>query len=496
MAYRACAAFSKTRVLKFLTHRQFYRQTHTLGNVATYMEPSRVKYDFIEDVERLDYYVPGGYHPTMIGDEFCKGRYVIAHKLGFGRSSTVWLGEDRISGRLVTLKITTAESAERPHELRILSRLREVESQLPGKTMVQSLLDSFFFSGPNGTHRCLVMDAARVSIHEAKDASYHRLLYLPAARAIAAQLIFGLQFIHSQGIVHGGMFQFKYLTIKRITKRILKPNIDLHLANILLRLPSSISAITREQLYTKTNKPTKERVIRRDRAPLDRGVPPEVVVPIWLGLGSDEITVADSPILLADFGEAFNPQATKQFTAHTPLLLAPPEAIFIEPGVDEPLSFPADIWTLACTIWELFGSGPPFQAFPATPDEVTIEHVEMLGKLPERWWSKWEARSNWFDDDGNKNVKECFRQYYGNSRRNWEEHFPADIRSSREWKNFDMFLPDEEKAFGDMIRSMLVLEPRKRATIEDVVRCDWMQRWGILEVQRMQGTVRDTLPSR
>ncbi|PGH03223.1 CMGC/SRPK protein kinase [Helicocarpus griseus UAMH5409] len=473
MAYRACTAFLQARVLGFLTPRQFHRQARTFGSAATRMEPSRVKYDFIEDVERLDYYVPGGYHPAMIGDEFCEGRYVIAHKLGFGRSSTVWLGKDRNSGRLVTLKITTAESAERSHELRILSRLREADSQLPGKTMVQSLLDSFLFSGPNGTHHCLVMDAARVNIHEAKDASYHRLLHLPAARAIAAQLVFGLQFIHNQGIVHG----------------------DLHLANILLCLPSSMGAMTQKQLYTKTGEPIKEGVVRSDGAPLDSGVPSEVVVPIWLGLGSDEITAVDSPVLLADFGEAFDPQATEQFTAHTPPLLTPPEAFFAEPGVDEPLSFPADIWTLACTIWELFGSGPPFQAFPATLDEVTIEHVEMLGKLPEQWWNKWEARNNWFDDNGNKNVKEGLCQYYSNSCRSWGQRFPADIQSAREWKNFDMFLPDEEKAFGDMIRSMLVFEPSKRATIEDLVRCEWMQRWGTPEMQRMQGAVRDTLPS-
>jgi serine/threonine-protein kinase SRPK3 len=79
------------------------------------MEPSRVKYEFVEDVERLDYYVPGGYHPVKVGDELCAGRYVIAHKLGFGRSATTWLAEDRRQNRLVALKISTAESAEKLH---------------------------------------------------------------------------------------------------------------------------------------------------------------------------------------------------------------------------------------------------------------------------------------------------------------------------------------------------------------------------------------------
>lgn len=266
-------------------------------------------------------------------------------------------------------------------------------------------------------------------------------------------------------------------------------NTDLHLGNILLRLPIAMRHMNREQLYAKIGEPVKERVTRRDGAPLDHGVPSEAVVPVWLGLGSDEMALTDSPILLADFGESFDPRATTQFTAHTPLLLAPPESFFAEPGADEPLSFPGDIWTLACAIWELFGSNPPFEALPATLDGVTIEHVEMLGKLPDRWWGNWENRSNWFDEFGNKNVKEDLRQWYGNSSRDWNQRFPADIRSPRERKKFDTFSPEEEAAFHDMLKSMLVLEPSKRATIEDVVRCGWMQRWGLPEMQRMQDTV-------
>ncbi|PYI06671.1 kinase domain-containing protein [Aspergillus sclerotiicarbonarius CBS 121057] len=407
--------------------------------MATRMEPSKVRYEFVEEVERLDYYVPGGYHPVMLGDQLGAGRYVIAHKLGFGRSATTWLAEDRSQGRLVALKISTAESAERTHELQILSQLAKAKSELPGKATAQNLIDSFTFSGPNGTHRCLVTDAARVNLHEAKDAAYHRLLHLSAARAIAAQLILGVQFIHSQGIVHG----------------------DLHLANILLRLPLGMRDMTLEQLRARTREPAKMPVIREDGAPLDPGVPPEVIVPVLLGL------------------------------AHTPLLIAPPESRFAKPGgADGPLSFPGDIWTLACTVWDVFGDRPPFEAFPATLDEVTIEHVEMLGRLPERWWSKWEERGNWFDEDGRKNVKESLRQWYLNSTRDWNQRFTDSIQEPRERKKYDTFSAEEESAFCNMIKSMLVLEPSERATIEEVVGCEWMQRWGLPEVQKMRGAMR------
>lgn len=53
-------------------------------------------------------------------------------------------------------------------------------------------------------------------------------------------------------------------------------------------------------------------------------------------------------------------------------------------------------------------------------------------------------------------------------------------------KKFELLQPDEEKALNDMLRSMLVLEPAQRATIGQVVRCEWMQNWGLSEVQKMR----------
>lgn len=182
--------------------------SNTNKTIANPIEPSKVQYQYVDpdDVERLDLYVPGGYHPVQIGDKFHNDRYVIVHKLGFGRSATTWLAEDKQNNRLVALKISTAESAERTtHESQVLTRLAQAKSRLPGKDMVQTIFDSFSFSGPNGTHQCLVLDAARVNLDEAKDAAYHRLLHLSPSRAIIAQLILAVQFIHSQGIAHGGM---------------------------------------------------------------------------------------------------------------------------------------------------------------------------------------------------------------------------------------------------------------------------------------------------
>lgn len=46
------------------------------------------------DVEPLERYREGGYHPTHLGDRLKDGRYEIIHKLGWGAYATVWLAKD------------------------------------------------------------------------------------------------------------------------------------------------------------------------------------------------------------------------------------------------------------------------------------------------------------------------------------------------------------------------------------------------------------------
>ncbi|KAL3486416.1 hypothetical protein BJX62DRAFT_228782 [Aspergillus germanicus] len=197
--------------------------------------------------------------------------------------------------------------------------------------------------------------------------------------------------------------------------------------------------------------------------------PPEVVITLWLGIDSDKVTLADAPIRIADLGEAFNPSETKQYTAHAPLLIAPPESRFAnERNLNEALSFPSDLWTLACTIWEIFGYGPPFEAFFVSLDKVTVEQ---------------------FDEDGRKNVKEELRQWHGNTHRDWDTRFSWCIREPREKYNFEFFTTEEEAAFRAMMKLKLVLEPSQRATIDELVECQWIQKWGLPEWRSMQDVV-------
>jgi len=167
----------------------------------------------MEDIEPFERYTVGDYYPVRIGERFCSARYHIVHKLGHGSYSTIWLARDEILAKYVAIKFCVS-GLDRPSESTILKALwdegRRGGEEHIGATLFPELLDEFEVEGPEirGTkrkHRCLVTTPAMMSIAEAREASPYRYFQLPVARAIAAQIIQAVAFMHSRGIVHGGV---------------------------------------------------------------------------------------------------------------------------------------------------------------------------------------------------------------------------------------------------------------------------------------------------
>lgn len=171
------------------------------------------KYFPIDDVERLEKYRIGGYHPIAIGNTLKDGRYEIVNKLGYGGYSTIWIAQDKYANsQYVAIKICISDNTFTSNEKEITQRL--LHSHDDRASMILPILDEFAIDGPNGQHSCIVTPPARMSIAAAKSATHgYNIFPLPTSRAIAAQLAQVLAFFHSQGVVHG----------------------DLHTGNVLLR---------------------------------------------------------------------------------------------------------------------------------------------------------------------------------------------------------------------------------------------------------------------
>lgn len=168
---------------------------------------------------------------------------------------------------------------------------------------------------------------------------------------------------------------------------------DLHPRNILLALPQ-INAMTVDEIYNTFHLPRETKTCRLDGAPLGPEAPVYSVMPAQVIVSCNEVN--DPRILIADFGEAWLNTDGPPKGLNTPVLYLPPEASF----ATRLLGFPADVWTLACSIYEIIGERPLFEGFFPDRDDIIAEMVSCLGPLPQHWWDVWQAREDFFREDG------------------------------------------------------------------------------------------------
>lgn len=163
----------------------------------------------IDNVEDIDEYRPGGYHPVHIGDHLTD-RYKVLHKLGAGGFSTTWLTRDHLEECYVAVKILKAEETASNSEVRVLRHIAKIRSDHPGRNHIRLLRDHFEIRGPNGVHTCLVFDVAGPSISELYNIPRSgfpagaRRLRAHLARRVNRQLVNAVDFLHSNQICHGG----------------------------------------------------------------------------------------------------------------------------------------------------------------------------------------------------------------------------------------------------------------------------------------------------
>ncbi|KAK2799684.1 hypothetical protein FQN51_006818 [Onygenales sp. PD_10] len=414
------------------------------------------EYDWIDGAESLEKYRPGGYHPIMIGD-MLRERYRIVDKLGFGGYSTVWLAQDTHLKHYVAVKVGIANSL--PHETKILRALSTppppaLSSSLqPGANSIPFILDEFELHGPNGTHPCYTMTLAQCNLREA---SFCRLFPLEVARALSGGLTLAVAYIHSRGYAHG----------------------DVHLRNILIKIPASFNQLSIKQLYEKYGEPETVPIVRHNGKPLPPNVPAKAVIPLYLGKNAEQFSLSDAQALLSDFGEAFDValEARHGEDCHTPLAMRPPEARF-EPQA--PLSFSADIWSLATAIWEILGMKAIFSSEFVTADEVTSQQIDVLGPMPSGWWDQWDERNQFFNQD--QSPKDG-RDVWPPIDKAFEEGVQKYRRKSR--RQVGEFDKEETAAFLALMRQMLVFPPEKRPTAEEVLKSEWMAKWVLPDFKR------------
>lgn len=256
-------------------------------------------------------------------------------------------------------------------------------------------------------------------------------------------------------------------------------DLDLHLRNVLVRLPSTFEELSVEEFREKFGEPELIPIARADEKPVTPNVPVRAVVLLYLGKKAQEFTLDDAHgLILSDFGEAFSPATERRLgrNCNIPLAKRAPEAFF-EPN--EPLSYPSDIWSLGTAIWEILGMKFIFSE-SETQDEIVAEQIDVLGyhNFPKSWRSQWERLRKEEDQETNMIP----RRPAGNRER-WPtledafEEFVQKYRRRREAAG--TFEEKETQAILDLMRSMLKFRPGERLTIDEVLNSDWMAHWAL-----------------
>lgn len=257
-------------------------------------------------------------------------------------------------------------------------------------------------------------------------------------------------------------------------------DLDIHLGNVLLRMPPAMADMSDEHMHREYGEPTLEPVFRVDKEPVPPEVPSHAVLPIWLGKDSEDIALSEAKILLTDFGVSYSPLREARFVHHALMRTQPPESRF-EPT--RPVSFSSDIWTLGCAVWDILGQKSLFCGDWATEDTITCEQVDALGVPPAKWWKSWEARLKWFSEDGTSIRGDDWPV------QTLEDRFEESMQSSRIELGMATFDADERHAILTLMRSMLQFRPEDRLTAKQVIHSAWMQKWALPEFDKMQDEV-------
>lgn len=318
----------------------------------------------------------------------------------------MWLAEDTSSSRQVALKIVKSEDRYREaaeDEIRLLKRVATEAGTEKGRVVL--LLDDFLIKGPFGSHICMVFEVLGENLLKLMRRFDNRGLPIEMVRSIAKQVLHGLDLLHRKcGIIHT----------------------DLKPENVLLTCPFKVQETTSEM----------------DGLQRSMGA---------VSLDDDDISVK-----IADLGNAC--WAHHPFTADIQTRqYRAPEVIL---GI--PYETTADIWSLACMLWELATGEYLFEPKASkrhTKDEDHIALIlELLGPMSKQFalsgrYSR-EIFNRWGELRHIQNLGRCQMDHILVEKFGWN--------------------PQEALRFADFLRPMLHHGPRRRATAREMLLHQWL----------------------
>ncbi|KAI0017041.1 protein kinase-like protein [Xylariomycetidae sp. FL0641] len=440
--------------------------------MSDYDDSGHTRYNDLDDygVEDVQDYNPGGFHPVHLGD-ILNDKYEVIHKLGNGGNGIVWLCYDIDTREWRALKILSADSSREGREHDIMRRLQNKYSheQLE-RHHIGLPLSYFWIFGHNGDHLCFVqpflgctVSEFRWHLDDRQDAAMREV-----CSNLCRQIADGTKFLHAEGICHG----------------------DLRPDNVLMKM-KGFERLSPGEMLKLLGTPKRVAVETKSGDSPGPRAPEYCVEHVASRRLLDMLT---DEIAIIDFGCSFH--------------ISSPSA---SPGYPEPYSGPevlldrrpglaTDIWSLACTFYEvrtdklLFSLGEDSRL----PNEVceAVHAMELyLGPLPSRYRAAFVDQGRHLGPGDSPAAKlkpgdsplltwspDVCAQKRGEMRSKSGYHLdvlaallgaPRLNNRSRDAKEFT-YRKEEVLSLTHLLLSMLQYEVAGRISMDEVVRHPWL----------------------
>ncbi|KAK5989763.1 putative serine/threonine-protein kinase clkA-like protein [Cladobotryum mycophilum] len=309
--------------------------------------------------EQLPCYEPSHFYPVRLGQIF-KDRYQVVAKLGYGSTSTTWLGRDLQNRRYVTLKVHI-NSLPRNQGLHIYQHLKALgASNHIGQFSIRMLKESFQLRGPHGSHDVFVLPPLGISLKALQERMPGEVFYREFVKAAIQQSLPALDFLHTDaGITH--------------------TNQDLHSGNLLVGI--SDESVLAEYEVTEFERPTPRK---------ESGDTTIYVSRLLLS--------EPGPLHLCDFGGARI--GSEHEGVAMPIQYRAPEVLL---GMK--WGHAVDMWSLGLMAWDLLESSSLFQVYDGEDKEANEAHhlanmVALLGPPPAEFLSRSDKSRKYWNDQG------------------------------------------------------------------------------------------------
>ncbi|KAI8958269.1 kinase-like protein [Daldinia sp. FL1419] len=429
--------------------------------------------NYIHETEPVHLYNEGGHHPVHIGDTL-NSRFEVVHKLGNGGLGNVWLCRDTLKEKWRAVKITVADQLKKGTEMEVSRYLRSKFSQEElERNHILPPLEEFSIVGPNGCHSCLVMPVYGPTVSEWRMFQEdHKKQADHDIRTVCRQIIESVQFLHGQRICHG----------------------DLRPGNILMQI-QGIDDMSRDELLQLMGEPKHVRIRTLSGRPPAPRAPEYCVLPTdysW----AHKLTTAS--IAITDFGESFFLKTLPGLFG-IPYGYAAPEVLMPRIG---PVGRHSDIWSLACTLFEVRNGSPLFAGdYDGELGRVLGDIQFYLGPLPkaqlgiqistefenllkEKEDRSAEAKGRLLEESGYSDI---FEAALGK-----EQTMYLDWDRSDEVFKF-RYPKDDVLGLADLLRGMLKYIPGDRVDIDGVLSHYWVKgigKEGMPEEESRKGNAR------